>query len=69
MCVSLKNLLYVCCQMSILESELRRVQEENHKLRIMLEQITKSYSQLQAQLFITLQKQKPNHGQVCMFDI
>lgn len=52
-------------EMSIFESELRRVQEENHKLRIMLEQITKSYSQLQAQLFITLQKQKPNHGQAC----
>ncbi|KEH24448.1 probable WRKY transcription factor 47 isoform X2 [Medicago truncatula] len=55
-------------EMSILESELRRVQEENHKLRIMLEQITKSYSQLQAQLFITLQKQKPNHGQACPHD-
>ncbi|KAI5424750.1 hypothetical protein KIW84_030804 [Lathyrus oleraceus] len=45
--------------MSTLQIELRKVQEENQNLRNVLEQITKSYSQLQAQLFIALQKQ--NH--------
>ncbi|XP_061366278.1 probable WRKY transcription factor 47 [Gastrolobium bilobum] len=49
-------------EMRTLESELRRLQEENHKLRIVLDQITKSYSQLQAQLFITMQKQKPRQN-------
>ncbi|KAL5060773.1 hypothetical protein RYX36_032377 [Vicia faba] len=44
---------------STLQIELRKVQEENQKLRNVLEQITISYSQLQAQLSITLQKQ--NH--------
>ncbi|KAJ1393337.1 hypothetical protein SESBI_35057 [Sesbania bispinosa] len=48
-------------EMSRLESELRRLQEENRRLKIVLDQITKSYSQLQAQLIIALQKQKPHH--------
>jgi len=47
-----------CSQMSSLESQLRRLQEDNRKLRTVLDQITRSYTQLQAQLFITLQKQK-----------
>ncbi|XP_054803022.1 probable WRKY transcription factor 47 isoform X1 [Prosopis cineraria] len=41
------------------QGELRRLHAENRKLRTMLDQITKSYSQLQAQLFIALQKQNP----------
>ncbi|XP_058749697.1 probable WRKY transcription factor 47 [Vicia villosa] len=45
--------------MNALQIELRKVQEENQKLKNVLEQITKSYSQLQAQLFIALQQQ--NH--------
>ncbi|XP_027905335.1 LOW QUALITY PROTEIN: probable WRKY transcription factor 47 [Vigna unguiculata] len=45
-------------ELSSLESQLRRLQEENRKLRTVLDQITRSYAQLQAQLFITLQKQK-----------
>ncbi|KAK7397032.1 hypothetical protein VNO78_18197 [Psophocarpus tetragonolobus] len=45
-------------ELSALESQLRRLQEENRKLRTVLDQITKSYTQLQAQLFIALQKQK-----------
>ncbi|ESW35243.1 hypothetical protein PHAVU_001G218500 [Phaseolus vulgaris] len=45
-------------EMSSLESQLRRLQEDNRKLRTVLDQITRSYTQLQAQLFITLQKQK-----------
>nr|KYP71720.1 putative WRKY transcription factor 42 [Cajanus cajan] len=45
-------------ELSSLESQLRKLQEENSKLRTVLDQITKSYTQLQAQLFIALQKQK-----------
>jgi len=45
-------------QLSSLEIQLRRLQEDNRKLRTVLDQITRSYTQLQAQLFITLQKQK-----------
>ncbi|XP_028791401.1 probable WRKY transcription factor 47 isoform X2 [Neltuma alba] len=44
-------------ELSIIQGELRRLHAENRKLRTMLDQITKSYSQLQAQLFIALQKQ------------
>ncbi|MED6185822.1 WRKY transcription factor [Stylosanthes scabra] len=43
----------------MVESELRRLQEENRKLRSMVDQIAKSYSQLQAQLLLALQKQNP----------
>ncbi|KAK7344331.1 hypothetical protein VNO77_13806 [Canavalia gladiata] len=42
---------------STLQKELVRLQEENCKLRTMLDQITKNYNQLQ--LFIAVQKQKP----------
>ncbi|XP_057717736.1 probable WRKY transcription factor 47 [Arachis stenosperma] len=45
----------------MVEGELRRLQEENRKLRSMVDQIAKSYSQLQAQLFMALQKQKLTH--------
>ncbi|OIV95335.1 hypothetical protein TanjilG_07491 [Lupinus angustifolius] len=45
-----------------LERELRRVQEENHMLKTTLDQISKSYSQLQVQLFISLQNQKPHQN-------
>ncbi|TKY61645.1 WRKY transcription factor 42 [Spatholobus suberectus] len=45
-------------ELSSLESQLRRLREENSKLRTVLDQITKSYTQLQAQLFIALQNQK-----------
>ncbi|XP_057439145.1 probable WRKY transcription factor 47 isoform X2 [Lotus japonicus] len=52
-------------ELSRVESELRRVQEENHKLRIVLDQITKSYNQLQAHLhFIVLHKQNPHHQNI-----
>ncbi|XP_019418674.1 PREDICTED: probable WRKY transcription factor 47 isoform X2 [Lupinus angustifolius] len=47
-------------EMIKLERELRRVQEENHMLKTTLDQISKSYSQLQVQLFISLQNQKPH---------
>ncbi|KAF7818072.1 putative WRKY transcription factor 47 isoform X1 [Senna tora] len=40
------------------QGELRMLHEENRKLKSMLDQITRSYSQLQAQLFIALHKQK-----------
>ena len=46
-------------QQIALQGELRKLHEENGKLRSMLEQISKSYGQLQAQLLIALQKQKP----------
>ncbi|KAE9593748.1 hypothetical protein Lal_00036355 [Lupinus albus] len=49
-------------QMIKLENELLRVQEENHMLKIALDQINKSYNQLQVQLFISLQNQKPNQN-------
>ncbi|XP_004494477.1 probable WRKY transcription factor 47 isoform X2 [Cicer arietinum] len=49
-------------ELSRVEKELRRVQEENQKLRVVLEQITKSYSQLQAQLFIAMHKQNPHQA-------
>ncbi|CAL0302358.1 unnamed protein product [Lupinus luteus] len=49
-------------EMIKLESELRRVQEENHMLKTTLDQISKSYSQLQVQLFISLQNQKPHQN-------
>ncbi|CAJ1872595.1 unnamed protein product [Sphenostylis stenocarpa] len=45
-------------ELSSLQSQLRKLQEENRKLRTVLDEITRSYTQLQAQLFITLQKKK-----------
>ncbi|KAI4349813.1 hypothetical protein L6164_010366 [Bauhinia variegata] len=45
-------------QLSTLQGELRRLNEENGKLKNMLDQITKSYGQLQAQLMMALQKQR-----------
>ncbi|RZC21977.1 probable WRKY transcription factor 47 isoform X2 [Glycine soja] len=47
-------------ELSSLESELLRLQEENNKLRNVLDHITKSYTQLQAQLFIALQNLPQN---------
>ncbi|KAK7284508.1 hypothetical protein RJT34_19254 [Clitoria ternatea] len=58
-------------QLSLVGSELRRLQEENHNLRTALEQITKSYTQLQTQLFIALQKENPHqmNGMVSGLDV
>ncbi|KAK7392176.1 hypothetical protein VNO78_20606 [Psophocarpus tetragonolobus] len=54
--------------LNTLQKELLRVQEENCKLKTMLDQITKNYHQLQ--LFVALQKQKPyqkmeTNGMMC----
>lgn len=40
--------------------ELEKLHEENRKLRSMLDQITKSYNELQSQLLLVMQKQA--HG-------
>lgn len=46
--------------MTSLQVELERLHEENGELKTMLDQMTKSYSQLQAQLHIAMQKQAQN---------
>ncbi|XP_021812696.1 probable WRKY transcription factor 47 isoform X2 [Prunus avium] len=46
--------------MTSLQVELERLHEENGELKTMLDQMTKSYSQLQAQLLIAMQKQAQN---------
>ncbi|XP_028770978.1 probable WRKY transcription factor 47 isoform X1 [Neltuma alba] len=53
-----KEMLNTEPSLSALQGELRRLHEENQKLKNMLEQITKSYNQLQAHLFIALYEQK-----------
>ncbi|KAK7266512.1 hypothetical protein RIF29_19156 [Crotalaria pallida] len=53
-------------EMIKLESELRRLHEENSMLKNTLDQISKSYSQLQAQLFIALQNQKLHQVDLCI---
>ncbi|XP_065859892.1 probable WRKY transcription factor 47 [Euphorbia lathyris] len=47
-----------------MEAELERLHDENKKLKIMLDQITTSYKELQAQLFMTMKKQP--HGNQMM---
>ncbi|EEF47160.1 probable WRKY transcription factor 47 [Ricinus communis] len=47
-------------EMRKLQAELERLHDENKKLRSMLDQITKSYKELQAQLLVAMQKQP--HG-------
>ncbi|KAL5792058.1 hypothetical protein ACOSP7_000652 [Xanthoceras sorbifolium] len=47
-------------EMSKLQVELEKLHEENRKLRSMLDQITRSYGELQGQLFLAMQKQA--HG-------
>ncbi|OMO82314.1 DNA-binding WRKY [Corchorus olitorius] len=49
-------------EMSGLKIELERLHEENRRLRSMLDQITKSYTELQGQLFMAVQKQAAAHG-------
>ncbi|KAJ4825568.1 hypothetical protein Tsubulata_006502 [Turnera subulata] len=44
-------------QKNTLQMELQRLHEENKKLRSLLEQITKSYKDLQVQLLVAMQKQ------------
>lgn len=44
-------------QLITLQGELGRLHEENRKLRSMLDQITKSYSEMQGQLLVTMQNQ------------
>ncbi|KAL6285003.1 hypothetical protein ACE6H2_009393 [Prunus campanulata] len=46
--------------MTSLQVELERLHEENGELKTMLDQMTKSYGQLQAQLLIAMQKQAQN---------
>lgn len=47
-------------QLSKLREDLERLYEENRRLRSMLDQITKGYSELQSQLLLAMQKQA--HG-------
>ncbi|XP_050235582.1 probable WRKY transcription factor 47 [Mercurialis annua] len=47
-------------EMRKLETELKKLHDENTKLRSMLDQITRSYKELRAQLLIVMQKQA--HG-------
>ncbi|OMO64133.1 DNA-binding WRKY [Corchorus capsularis] len=49
-------------EMSALKIELERLHEENRRLRSMLDQITKSYTELQGQLFMAVQKQAAAPG-------
>lgn len=44
-------------EMNALKIELERLNEENRRLRNMLDQITKNYNELQGQLFMAVQKQ------------
>jgi uncharacterized membrane protein len=44
-------------QLRVLRGELGRQHDENKKLRSLLDQITKSYKDLQAQLLVAMQKQ------------
>ncbi|CAK7348545.1 unnamed protein product [Dovyalis caffra] len=44
-------------ELSVLQGELGRLHDENKKLRSLLDQITKSYKDLQAQLLVSMQKQ------------
>ncbi|KAB1224094.1 putative WRKY transcription factor 47 [Morella rubra] len=51
-----------------LKGELDRLHEENRKLRSMLDQITKSYSELQGQLLMAMQKQAQEKRQEQMVE-
>lgn len=55
-----RNLVTFHQLMTSLQVELERLHEENGELKTMLDQMTKSYSQLQAQLLIAMQKQAQN---------
>lgn len=55
-----RNLVTLHQLMTSLQVELERLHEENGELKTMLDQMTKSYSQLQAQLLIAMQKQAQN---------
>ena len=44
-------------QLRVLRGELGRQHDENKKLRSLLDQITKNYKDLQAQLLVAMQKQ------------
>ena len=50
-------------QLIRLRGELDRLHDENGKLRGMLDQITKSYSELQGQLLMAMQKQAQEYHQ------
>lgn len=55
-----RNLVTFHQLMTSLQVELERLHEENGELKTTLDQMTKSYSQLQAQLLIAMQKQAQN---------
>lgn len=57
-------------QMNALKIELERLNEENRRLRNMLDQITKNYNELQGQLFMAVQKQalENQRNQQVIFD-
>ncbi|XP_054779144.1 probable WRKY transcription factor 47 isoform X2 [Prosopis cineraria] len=54
----LENEEKIDAESKLIQRELRRLHEENQKLKNMLEQITKGYNQLQAHLLIALHTQK-----------
>lgn len=56
--------------MNALKIELERLNEENRRLRNMLDQITKNYNELQGQLFMAVQKQalENQRNQQVIFD-
>jgi hypothetical protein len=50
-------------QLITLREELSRLHQDNRKLRSMLDQITKNYSELQGQLLMGMQKQAQQNRQ------
>jgi hypothetical protein len=50
-------------QLITLREELDRLHQDNRKLRSMLDQITKNYSELQGQLLMAMQKQAQQNRQ------
>lgn len=50
-------------QLITLRGELDRLHQDNRKLRSMLDQITKNYSELQGQLLMAMQKQAQQNRQ------
>lgn len=53
-------------QMNVLQMDLAKLREENEKLRSMLEQVSRNYSGLHAQLQLAMQRQLHRQEQVTM---
>lgn len=58
--ICLLIIMIIYFQKSALKEELRRLHQENHKLKNMLEQITNNYNQLHAHLFMHMTLHKQN---------